>query len=75
MNKNITARAPAAALFQRLVVEHAVAIALKAGVFDLLLELLAHTFGGFRALQTARAVATGFFEPFFYGFYNFLVWV
>ncbi len=70
---NITARALAVALFQRLIVEHTVAIALKGRVFDLLPKLLAHTFGGFRALQTARAVAAGLFEPFFYGFYDFLV--
>ena len=60
---------------QWFVVKHAVAVALKVRVFNLVFEFLTHAFGGVRAFPSARAVAAGSFKPFFYSFDNFFVWI
>ena len=49
------------------------AVALKIGVGDLILELLTHTLGSLRALQSAGAVPAGALESFPDGIDNLLI--
>jgi hypothetical protein len=50
-----------------------VAVALEIGIGDLILELLTHTLGSLRALQSAGAVPAGALESFPDGIDNFLI--
>jgi hypothetical protein len=50
-----------------------VAVALKIGVGNLILELLTHTLGSLRALSVARTVSAGALESFPDGIDNLLI--
>ena len=51
------------------------AVALEIGIGDLILELLTHTLGSLRALQSAGAVPAGGLEAFPDGIDNLLIWI
>ena len=60
-------------VLQGFVIEHTVAVALKIGVGDLVLELLTHALGSLRALQTAGAVPAGTLQALADGVDNLLI--
>ena len=60
-------------VLQGFVIEHTVAVALKIGVSDLVLELLTHALGSLRAIQTAGAVPAGTLQALADGADNLLI--
>ena len=60
-------------VLQRFVIEHTVAVALEIRIGNLILKLLAHTFGCLCALPAAGTVSTGALESFPDGIDNLLI--
>ena len=60
-------------VLQRFVIEHTVAESLEIRIGDLILELLTHTLGSLRALQSAGTVSAGALESFPDGIDNLLI--
>ena len=57
------------------VIEHAVAIAFKIRVSDLVTKFLAHTLVFGSSLKAARAVTAGLLQTFLYGIDDFFVFI
>ena len=62
-------------ILQGFVIEHTVAESLEAGICNLILKLLAHTFGRLCALSAAGTVSSGALELFSDGIDNLLIGV
>ena len=60
-------------ILQGFVIEHTVAESLEAGICNLILKLLAHTFGRLCALPAAGTVSAGALESFSDGVDNLLI--
>ena len=60
-------------VLQRFVIEHTVAVALEIRIGDLILKLLAHTFGCLCAFSAAGTVSAGALESFPDGVDNLLI--
>ena len=62
-------------VLQRFVIEHTVAVALEIRIGNLILKLLAHTFGCLCAFSAAGTVSAGALESLPDGLNDLLIWI